>query len=898
MEAIMNKYDYNTKEMMLWAAETDKDEVMQDLGVTIDGLSDTDVKARRSKYGNNGVTRGKKESLAKHILRSFTDPFTLVLLTLAAVSLVTDVALQPVGQKNPSTAIIIAVMVFLSGSLRFVQETRSEKATSKLLGMIHTTTAAIRKGSGQVEIPFDEVVVGDIIHLTSGDLIPADVRVLESRDLFVAQSAMTGESEPVEKTAKQLEADAKKQVLEYNNLAFMGTTVISGSAKVLVLATGDHTILGQTYQQVTKKPEQTSFDKGVNNVSHLLIRFMLVMVPIVFFINGFTKGDWLSALMFAVSVAVGLTPEMLPMIVTTCLASGAVAMSKKQVIMKDLNSIQNLGAIDILCTDKTGTLTEDKVVLEKYLDVHGDRDDKVLRYAYLNSYYQTGLKNLMDRTIIDRTGKEAETNVNLKKLDTAYTKVDEIPFDFERRRMSVVVKDKDGNTELITKGALEEMLAISTDVEHLGKTQPLTDELKKTIIDLTSSLNEDGYRVLAVSHKTEPKGVGLLSVEDESDMVLMGFLAFLDPPKQSAISSIQALKDYGVAVKMLTGDNDKVAVSVAKQLGLSTNNAMLGIDVENMNDKDLAQRVEQTVIFAKLSPLQKSRVVTALKKNGHRVGYMGDGINDAAALRVADIGISVDSGVDVAKEAAKAILLEKDLMVLKDGIVEGRKVYQNMIKYIRMTASSNFGNMFSVLAASAFLPFLPMEALQLIALNLIYDFVCVALPFDNADPELLKQPRTWDTSTLRRFMTTYGPLSSIFDIFTYVAMFFLICPAVVGMSYHQITDPQMKMVFIMTFQTGWFVESMWTQTLVMHTLRTPKIPFIESHASRAVNLATFLGIAFVTLLPMMPFAKGLGFISLPLIYYPILLVMVIGYVSLVTFVKLHEKKMGRNMFEQ
>jgi Mg2+-importing ATPase len=727
----------------------------------------------------------------------------------------------------------------------------------------------------------EELVVGDTIYLSAGDMVPADVRITAAKDLFVSQSSLTGESEPVEKTAAAVSA---AQPSEAACLAFLGSTVVSGSATAIVLAVGDDTLLGELAQRLNVKPPKTSFEKGVNAVSWVLIRFMLVMVPVVLFLSGFTKGDWLNALLFAISVAVGLTPEMLPMIVTTCLARGAVAMSRHKVIIKSLNAIQNLGSIDILCTDKTGTLTQDQVVLEYHLDVNGREDDRVLRHAFLNSYFQTGLKNLMDLAILDHTKALDPVDGSYSRIISTYRKVDEIPFDFERRRMSVVVADNAGKTQLITKGAIEEMLQISSFVEYDGTVAPLTAEMKRVVLAKADELNTGGMRVLGVAQKTNPSPIGAFSVKDESDMVLIGYLAFLDPPKKTAAAAISALHACGVDVKVLTGDNEKVAACVCRQVGLKTDTMVLGSQLDRMSDRELSQVCERASVFAKLSPAQKARVVTLLRQNGHSVGYMGDGINDAAAMKASDVGISVDTAVDIAKESASVVLLEKDLLVLEEGILEGRRTYANMIKYIKMTASSNFGNMLSVLAASAFLPFLPMASVQLILLNMIYDFSCTLIPWDNVDAEYLKKPRQWSANSITRFMLRIGPTSSVFDLATYALMFFVICPAVCGGAYGTLS-PAAQALFVSVFRTGWFVESMWTQALVVHMIRTEKVPFVQSRASRPLLYSTFCAIAVVTAIPFTPFGTALGLHALPAVYFACLLALVLGYMALATAAK-------------
>ena len=870
---------------LIYAAQQEMDIVFRTYHSSAEGMNPDYVEEARDTYGDNNITYEKKESLIKRIISAFVNPFTVVLFVLAAISFVTDVVTAVPGEKNPMTVIIIMMMVLVSGLLRFVQETRSGKAAENLLKMITTTTCVERIGTGREEIALAEVVAGDLVHLSAGDMIPADMRIVSAKDLFISQSSMTGESEPVEKLPAPVTGSDYNGILEYPNLAFMGSNVISGTAKGLVIATGDATVFGDMAKTLNQKPVATSFEKGVNSVSWILIRFMLVMVPIVFFINGITKGNWMEALLFAISIAVGLTPEMLPMIVTTCLAKGAVAMSKEKTIIKNLNSIQNLGSMDILCTDKTGTLTQDRVVLEYHLNVNGEEDVRVLRHAFLNSYYQTGLKNLMDHAIISRTEEERETEECLRNLNVSYMKVDEIPFDFERRRMSVVVADQSGKTQMITKGAVEEMLSVCRFVEYNGEVLPLEEEKKRFILSKVDSLNQDGMRVLAIAQKTNPSPVGAFGIKDEDQMVLIGYLAFLDPPKESTAAAVKALNEYGVRVKILTGDNDKVTRCVCRQVGIRAEQILLGSDLEVMSDGQLAKALQEVDVLAKLSPLQKERVITVLRAEGHTVGYMGDGINDAAAMKASDVGISVDTAVDIAKESADVVLLEKDLMVLEKGLIEGRKTYGNMIKYIKMTASSNFGNMFSVLAASAFLPFMPMLSIHLILLNLIYDLSCTGIPWDHVDHEFLKTPRKWDASSIGKFMVWIGPTSSVFDITTYLLMYFVICPAVCGGLYHNLTDPAMKTLYIALFQSGWFVESMWSQTLVIHMIRTPKIPFIQSWASWPLTLLTFTGILVLTAIPFTEFGASIGLAALPMVYFPWLLVTIIAYMLLATVMK-------------
>lgn len=877
------------------AKNATKEELFKTYNSSDRGIEHNEVEAARERYGSNNITQGKKISFIKRLYEAFVNPFTAILFVLALVSAFTDIILAEPGQSDPMALIIITTMVLISGVLRFIQETRSGNAAENLLKMIKTTTNIHRKEIGSKELPIEEVVVGDIIHLSAGDMVPADLRILQAKDLFISQASLTGESEPVEKY-NEVPTQQYDTLTEVPNLAFMGSNVISGSAFGIVIAVGDDTIFGEMAQTVTEKPDKTTFEKGVNSVSWVLIRFMLVMVPIVLFINGFTKGDWMEASLFALAVAVGLTPEMLPMIVTTCLAKGAVAMSKEKTIIKNLNSIQNLGSMNILCTDKTGTLTQDKVVLMYHLNIDGKEDARVLKHAFLNSYYQTGLKNLMDLAIIQATEDKQVEYPELLELEKQYTKVDEIPFDFERRRMSVVIQanaDNNSETQLLTKGAVEEMLSICSQVEYEGNIVPLSSEMRKHILSQVEKLNDDGMRVIALAKKLNPSPINTLSINDESDMILMGYLSFLDPPKESTAKAIKALNKYGVEVKILTGDNDRVTRSVCKQVGLPVNRIVLGTDIDQMNEQQLESTAKEVSVFAKLSPQQKSRIVRALRNSGNSVGYMGDGINDAAAMKASDVGISVDTAVDIAKESADVILLEKDLMVLEKGIIEGRKTYANMIKYIKMTASSNFGNMFSVLAASAFLPFIPMLSIHIILLNLIYDFSCTAIPWDNVDDEYLVVPRKWDASSVSKFMLWIGPTSSVFDITTYLLMFFVICPATFGDFSTLTPGSPAYLGFIALFHTGWFVESMWTQTLVIHMIRTPKIPFIQSRASASLTLLTFSGIVGLTLIPFSPFGTSIALTPLPMVFFLWLLLTVVFYMLLVTlFKKLFIKRYG------
>jgi len=860
------------------AATSDADALLARLESHADGLSETRAEQVRDRVGLNEVEHEKPLSWWVHLWHCYKTPFDLLLTLLAAISYLTD---------DLKATIVIGAMVVLSVAIRFWQERKSNQAADKLKAMVSNTATVMRrdpaaeaaeealrhfdarlhpKAAQRIELAIKMLVPGDVIQLSAGDMIPADCRVLSARDLFMNQSAMTGESLPVEKYALQRSA-ATSNPLELENILFMGTNVVSGSARALVLTTGAQTYFGALAQRVSSSDRgPTQFQAGVNKVAWLLIRFMFVMSPLVLFINGLTKHDWLEAFLFALSIAVGLTPEMLPMIVTSTLAKGAVLLSRRKVIVKRLDAIQNFGAMDVLCTDKTGTLTQDKIFLSRHTDVWGETSDDVLEYAYLNSYYQTGLKNLLDVAVLEHAEVRSELEVA-----TAFRLIDEIPFDFQRRRMSVVVARHDAHHLLVCKGAVEEMLSVCTRVRHGELDEPMTDELLARILAVTGELNQDGLRVVAVAVKELPPAKADYRVPDEAALTLIGYVAFLDPPKETAAVALKALAAHGVKVKVLTGDNELVTKKVCREVGLDVNGVLLGGDVERMDDAALSFALKEHNVFAKLTPAHKERIVRRLKADGHVVGFMGDGINDAPALRTADIGISVDTAVDIAKEAADIILLEKSLMVLEEGVIEGRKTFANMLKYIKMTASSNFGNVFSVLVASAFIPFLPMLPMHLLVQNLLYDISQIAIPFDNVDEELLRDPQRWDPASIGRFMVFFGPISSIFDITTFCVMWFV---------FKANTPAQQTL-----FQSGWFVVGLLTQTLIVHMIRTQKIPFIQSRAATPLLVTTGAIMAFGIFLPMGPFAHYFKLQALPLAYFPILVVILIGYMSLTQLMK-------------
>ena len=868
------------------------------------GLSDAQALAARERHGANEVDHEKPLSWPAHLWLSYRNPFNLLLTALAVLSWLTDVRMAAPEEQSWTAVAIIGSMVVISTVLRFVQEQRSNRAAEALKAMVRNTATVLRSdagspaagspaagspaagspdagngrrffgaalhatGSQQREVPLADLVPGDVVLLSAGDMVPADCRILNAKDLFIAQAALTGESLPVEKHMSPREQSAN--ALELENIAFMGTNVVSGAGSALVVATGSDTYFGQLAGRVTQTSRApTQFQQGINRVSWILIRFMLVMAPVVMLINGFTKGDWLEALLFALAIAVGLTPEMLPMIVTATLAKGAVRMSRRKVVVKRLDAIQNLGAMNVLCTDKTGTLTQDRIVLERHTDVYGAASDDVLAYAYLNSYYQTGLKNLLDVAVLEH----AEV---ARSLDLAgrYRKIDEIPFDFSRRRMSVVVNETENGRdhhELICKGALEEMLSACTRLRVGDAVHPLTDARRADIRRVTAGLNRDGLRVIAVGVKALPPTQQAYGVADECDLVLVGYIAFLDPPKESTGPALAALKDSGIEVKVLTGDVELVTRKVCREVGLDVRKVYLGAEIESMDDDELAVAVREANVFARLSPIQKERIVRSLRAQGNTVGFMGDGINDAPALRAADVGISVDSAVDISKEAADIILLEKSLMVLEDGVIEGRKTFCNMLKYLKMTASSNFGNVFSVLVASAFLPFLPMLPIHLLLQNLMYDISQTAIPFDNVDEELLKQPQRWDPDGLGRFMVFFGPISSIFDIATYAVMWYVF----------QANAPEHQTLF----QSGWFVEGLLSQTLIVHMIRTRRIPFLQSRASWPLMGMTLMVIALGLVLPFSPLAEYFQLQALPWSYFPWLVGILLGYCVLTQALK-------------
>ncbi|MEO8803032.1 MAG: magnesium-translocating P-type ATPase [Rudaea sp.] len=860
---------------LLALAQTDGADALARLQTTSDGLNPEQVEERLEEYGHNVVAQEKKKHVLLHILERFiTNPINIMLTVLAAITWVSgSQASDRIG------AIIMIAMVVMAVFVAHFQEARTSRAVEKLRQMVSNTAtvrrdvdetdedadedAPARRVNKKFELPIDALVPGDIVFLSAGDMVPADLRLLTAKDLFINQAALTGESMPVEKfSASDAEASA---ALEARNLCFMGSNVISGSATAVVASTGANSYFGALAGSLVGRRAQTSFDKGVSRFAWLMLRFMAVMVPVVFLINGLTKHNWFDAFMFAVAVAVGLTPEMLPMIVAINLAKGALKMARKDVIVKRLSAIQNFGAIDVLCTDKTGTLTQDKVILELHTDINGDEDERVLEFAWLNSYHQTGLRNLLDVAVLDRT--DAEISARLK---SSYTLVDEVPFDFSRRRMSVIVRDASGRHYLIAKGAVAETVGVCSHLTLGETTQAMSAEKLAEVRKVARDMNDDGFRALAVGMR-EIEVKPSYSREDEKDLTLLGFIAFLDPPKDSAADAIEALNANGVTVKILTGDNDIVTRNVCRQVGITVENFLIGRQIEAMSDDELTVATRTTQVFARLNPQQKVRVIQALHRDNHVVGFLGDGINDGPALRAADVGISVDTAVDIAKESADIILLEKSLMVLEEGVIEGRKVFGNILKYIKMTASSNFGNMFSMIGASALLPFLPMLPVQVLLNNLLYDFSQTAVASDEVDPEYLAQPRKWDLGAITRFMFYIGPISSIFDYILFGLMWFVL--GANGTAHASM------------FQTGWFVESLLSQTLIVHIIRTGRIPFVESRASLALMVTSVVVCLIGVALPFSPAASWFGFTALPGLYWLFLILILGAYLTLTQFVK-------------
>ena len=859
-------------------AYMDIDTLFRDFHISDQGYSDEQVEESRARYGKNSLSGRASDTVLYRLGRAFLNPFTIILFVLACISFLTDVVLASNFSRNITTVVIILCMLLISGAVRFTQELRAKRVADRLTGMI-ASTVLVRRDGKWVRVPSTELVVGDLVRLAAGDRVPADIRLTAAKDLFVSQSVITGESAILEKNADTLSQGQAQSYAGYRNLVFMGCALTGGSGEGVVLAVGEDTVYGGF--AAAESSRKNRFDQGANSIAWVLIRFMAVLIPVVLIACGLTKGDWVSAFLFALSVAVGLTPEMLPMVINACLAKGSAAMGKKQTVVKNINAMQGFGSMDVLCVDKTGTLAGDKITLEYYMDILGNESQKVLDFSYLNSLYHTGVKNHLDSALLQCREMPGHDR-HFQELADRHQKLDELPFDYERRFASVLVRHEEENL-LIIKGSIDEVCRRCSSVEYKGQRHAFSGDGAESVRAIVDEMLEDGMKVLAVAYK--PLKEATLSQADEHDFILLGYLAFFDAPKESAAGAIQKLQKLHVGVRVLTGDHRDTAVSVCRRLGIDTAQTLTGRELEQLSDDELPIKVEHTTLFAELSPRQKVQVVQLLRANGHTVGFLGDGMNDLPAIVEADVGISVDTAAEAVKEGADVILLKKDLNVLEEGIHEGRRSFANVSKYIKITASSNFGNILSIVVASVFLPFFPMTSLQLLLLNLLYDILCLVLPWDHVDEEICARPLEWSGRTLGRFMRFFGPISSFFDILTFSYLFFVLCPSVCGGSFASLAGSGEALRFIALFQTGWFLESMWTQVLILHLLRTPRIPLLQSRPSRPVMLVALLGTLFFTVLTFTPAGSPLGLTPLPPVYFGFLALVVSLYLLLVTLAK-------------
>ena len=862
-------------------------QIYRELGASPDGLSQTQIESVREMYGVNSFSGRKNDTMLPRLRRAFINPFNIILLVLGMISLATDVILASDFARNATTAVIIFSMILISGTIRLIQEIRAKNASKQLNRLIHESITVRREGELR-EIPAEELVVGDIVLLSAGDRVPADIRLTKVSDLFISQAAITGESAILEKNAQVSSYSNPESLPQLENLAFMATTVISGKGEGIVLAVGKDTLYGSFAKE--DPDEKQSFQKGANSIAWVMLRFIAVLIPVVFILLKITGDKWLESFAFALSVAVGLMPEMLPMVITACLARGSLSMSRKQTIIKDINAMQGFGSMDVLCMDKTGTLTNESILLEYYMDVLGNESDQVLDFAFLNSSYHSGVCNPIDNAILACQTMPGHEQ-HFADLLTHYQKEDEIPFDYSRKFVSTLVTDKNGDCQLIVKGNISQIVARCSHVEFHGEILPMEKNGMESVASVVDEMLQDGMKVIAVARKKIEKQSQIIPA-DEKDLILMGYLAFFDAPKKTAKTSVEALKRLKVTPKILTGDQADVAASICKRVGIPSEIILTGAELDQMTDAELNEVVEKIHVFAELTPGQKVRLVSALRQNGHTVGFLGDGINDIPALCESNVGISVDTAVDAAKDAADVVLLQKDLGVLEQGILEGRKTFTNMLKYIKITASSNFGNIFSIVCASAFLPFLPMTSLQILLLNLLYDVLCIILPWDNVDEEDTLSPRDWSGKTLGRFMLFFGPISSLFDVVTFLFLYYILCPMLCGgATYLNIADPVIQSQYVALFQTGWFLESMWTQVLILHFLRTRKIPFVQSSPSVPVICTTFAGIIVFTGITFTRSAAIFGLTRLPIRYFGFLFAVALLYMLLTTAVKtLYQKK--------
>ena len=862
-------------------------QIYRELGASPDGLSQSQIESMREMYGVNSFSGRKNDTMLPRLRRAFINPFNIILLVLGMISLATDVVLASDFARNATTAVIIFSMILISGTIRLIQEIRAKNASEQLNRLIHERITVRREGELR-EIPAEELVVGDIVLLSAGDRVPADIRLTKVGDLFISQAAITGESAILEKNAQVSSYSNPESLPQLENLAFMATTVISGKGEGIVLAVGKDTLYGSFAKE--DPDEKQSFQKGANSIAWVMLRFIAILIPVVFILLKITGGKWLESFAFALSVAVGLMPEMLPMVITACLARGSLSMSRKQTIIKDINAMQGFGSMDVLCMDKTGTLTNESILLEYYMDVLGNESDQVLDFAFLNSSYHSGVCNPIDNAILACQTMPGHEQ-HFADLLTHYQKEDEIPFDYSRKFVSTLVTDKNGDCQLIVKGNISQIVARCSHVEFRGEILPMEKNGMESVASVVDEMLQDGMKVIAVARKKIEKQSQIIPA-DEKDLILMGYLAFFDAPKKTAKTSVEALKRLKVTPKILTGDQADVAASICKRVGIPSEIILTGAELDQMTDTELNEAVEKIHVFAELTPGQKVRLVSALRQNGHTVGFLGDGINDIPALCESNVGISVDTAVDAAKDAADVVLLQKDLGVLEQGILEGRKTFTNMLKYIKITASSNFGNIFSIVCASAFLPFLPMTSLQILLLNLLYDVLCIILPWDNVDEEDTLSPRDWSGKTLGRFMLFFGPISSLFDVVTFLFLYYILCPMLCGgATYLNIADPVIQSQYVALFQTGWFLESMWTQVLILHFLRTRKIPFVQSSPSVPVICTTFAGIIVFTGITFTRSAAVFGLTRLPIRYFGFLFAVALLYMLLTTVVKtLYQKK--------
>lgn len=859
-------------------AYKDSEELYKDFHISKFGYSDAQAEESRTQYGSNILSSRAYDTVLYRLRRAFINPFTVILFVLASISFITDVILASNFSRNMTTVIIILCMLFISGAVRFIQEMKAKRISDNLTRIV-TSSVTVHRNGKWAEIPSAELTVGDSVRIFAGDRVPADIRLTDSKDLFISQSVITGESTILEKKSETLSNIEIHSYAEYSNIAFMGSSVIGGTGEGIVLAVGHDTVYGGFAAE--KINTQNGFDKGANSIAWVLIRFMAILIPFVFVACGLTKGNWISAFLFALSVAVGLTPEMLPMVISACLAKGASAMEKEETIVKNINAMQGFGSMDILCVDKTGTLTGDTIFLEYYMDILGNESKLVLDLAYLNSLYHTGIKNHLDSAVL-KYGEIPELTEHFQEFVSQHPKLDELPFDYDRKCTSVLVKDNEHNLHII-KGSINEVCRRCGYYEYRGKRGVIDDDKFTSVHAVVDEMLEDGMKVLAVAYKeTETP---LLKASDENNFILLGYLAFFDAPKQTASDAIKKLQTLNVDIRVLTGDQKSVAVSICQRLGIDTGKALTGSQMEQITDDEISEKIENTNVFAELSPKQKVRIIEVLKSKGHTVGFLGDGMNDLPAIVESDVGISVDTAAETVKEGADVILLKKDLNVLEAGTKEGRKAFFNVSKYIKITASSNFGNILSIVIASVFLPFFPMTSVQLLLLNLLYDIMCLVLPWDHVDEDAFSQPLEWSGRTLSRFMRFFGPISSFFDILTFVYLFFFLCPTICGGSFASLDGSSEQLRFIALFQTGWFLESMWTQILILHLLRTKDIPVFKSKPSLPVMLVTTMGILFFTVLTFTPIGQLIGLSPLPIAYFLFLIVIVLLYLLLVTLAK-------------